>query len=93
MIDALPPELEEFVQHELATRAYVSRADLVRDAVRQLRDRKRSIERLRAGVQVGRDQLDRGEAIVLDGDEALDAFFDDVQQRGQARYDAKHQAP
>lgn len=92
MIDALPPELEQFIEDEIASRKYPSRSELIEDAVRWLRDRKQWLERLRAEVQVGRDQLDRGEGIVLQNEEDLARFFADIQQRGEARYNASRRA-
>ncbi len=34
------------------------------------------------------ERLDRGEAIELEDDQTLRAFFDDVQARGRQRYEA-----
>ena len=45
------------------------------------------IELLRRDVKEGFGQLDRGEGIELD-DAGLRQFFDDVQSRGRARYEA-----
>jgi len=41
----------------------------------------------RRQVQIGVDQLDRGEGIDIEASE-LRAFFDDIQARGRARYEA-----
>lgn len=92
MIDALPPDLEQFIADELASREYPSRSDLIVDAVRRLRDRKARLEKLRAELQVGRDQLDGGEGIVLKDENDLERFFDDIRQRGEARYNAGRRA-
>jgi len=37
-------------------------------------------------VQIGIDQLDRGEGIDIEASD-LRAFFDDIQARGRARYE------
>ena len=42
-------------------------------------------QRLRNDVKEGFDQIDRGEAIELEDDEALRAFFEDIKVRGRQR--------
>jgi hypothetical protein len=39
-------------------------------------------------AQEGFDQLDRGEGIVLDSEEAIDAFMADIEQKFQTGKDA-----
>ena len=52
-----------------------------------LREQDRQFESLRADVQEGFDQLERGEGIELD-DQGLRDLFDDIQARGKQRYEA-----
>jgi antitoxin ParD1/3/4 len=73
------PELRQLVQEELATGEYASEDELLLQAVRLLADRNRRRQELRRELQVARDQLDRGEGIELDSDEALAAFFDEIE--------------
>ncbi len=58
----------------------------VREAFRLLQEKERRFESLRTDVKAGFDQLDRGEGIELDNDGLRD-FFDDIQARGQRRYE------
>ena len=66
MPNAFPPEIEQFVQQELAGRVYKSRDDLVIDAVRVLRELKLRHQKLKDDVQQAVAQADRGEVTVLD---------------------------
>ena len=71
------PELSQLVNEELAAGGYASEEDVLLAGVKALRQL-RAHERLRAEVQEGIAELDRGEGIVLDGDEALGRFFDEI---------------
>ncbi len=70
---SLTPELEAFVQEMVKGGQYVSASEVVRDALRLLEHqgqvRQAELDRLRAAVQVGLDQMERGEG--LDGDEVF----------------------
>ncbi len=62
---SLTPEMADYVAAELQTGEYVSASELVRDALRALR-RDREVERekmemLRSAIDVGLDQVARGE--------------------------------
>jgi len=81
----LPPDLEQFVFDQLAKGKYQSATDVVCDAVRLLREREERLESLRAEIDQGIEQLDAGEFIEIDSDTALQAFFDDIEERGKQR--------
>ncbi len=77
------PQQAEFLASCVASGRYQSTSEVVREAIRLLEDRlslrQAEFERARALIQVGADQLDRGE--VVDGetffrewDEELDAL-------------------
>jgi antitoxin ParD1/3/4 len=87
MSDAIPTELEQFVQQQVATGEYHSPREVVAAGLQVLREVKRRQAEFRRQVQEGIDQLDRGEGVELAGDE-LRAFFDDIQARGRQRYEA-----
>jgi antitoxin ParD1/3/4 len=88
MTTAIPPELEQFVQQQLASGEYRSAEEVVGAGLRVLQEVKRRQEDFRKEVQIGVDQLDRGEGILLDR-AGLRQFFDEIQQRGQSRYQAR----
>lgn len=85
MISAFPPTLEAFVSNEIALGEYTSKDELVCEAVRVLHALENRRLALRRHIQEGVDQLDCGEGIALDGVDALNSFFDDIQRRGWER--------
>jgi len=87
----IPPEFEQFVQQQVASGEYPSQEDVVTAGLQVLREMKRRQAEFRREVQVGVDQLDRGEGIALTVEE-LRAFFDDVQAPRQQRYEASRNA-
>ena len=65
----IPPELEQYVQQEIAGGQYRSERELILDAVRVLRELKSRHESLRQDVQLAITQSDRGESEPLDMEE------------------------
>ena len=67
---SLTPELEEFVEHKVASGLYGSSSEVVRDALRLLEERDRlldaRLEDLRGEVQKGLTQLKEGRSKPLD---------------------------
>ncbi|MBX3070430.1 MAG: type II toxin-antitoxin system ParD family antitoxin [Thermomicrobiales bacterium] len=64
MAVTLTPQIEEIIRKKLEAGQDSNASELVGEAVRQLDARERQIEQLRAALQVGIDQLDRGEGIL-----------------------------
>ena len=85
---ALPNDIQEFIDTELASKAYSSREELIADAVRQLRSRKEQLEQLRHDIDQARDELERGDGIPITEEGELRAFFDDIRVRGQSRHES-----
>jgi len=81
--EAVPPELQRFVEQELASGRYQSAEEVVAEGLRLLRERK--LYELRKDVDAGVQQLDRGEGIELEDQETLQRFFDDIKGRGRLR--------
>ena len=77
-------ELERLVQQELATGKYGSENELLLEAVRLLAERERRRERLREEIQIGRDQLDRGEYTEYD-EHSLRERFDELKESAEQR--------
>ena len=86
---SLPPDLEQFVLDQLATGKYQSSSEVLCDAVRLLREREVRLDALRSEVDRGIMQLDTNEFVELDSEAALQAFFDDIEARGQQRLSQK----
>ena len=73
---ALPPDLAQFVEAEVAKGRYGSEDELLSDAVRLLRARR--LHELRQEIQRGLEGVQRDDAIEIDGDEELARFFDEI---------------
>jgi antitoxin ParD1/3/4 len=84
----LSPELEEFVDREVASGRYLSREELIADAVLQLHQEREFEDDLRRKIQVGIDELDRGDVIRIRSDEDARDFFEDIKRRGRDRLNA-----
>ncbi len=91
MVGTIPSDLEPFVQQQVATGEYASADEVVVAGLQVLREVKRRQSEFREQVRLGVDQLDRGEGIKVAAGE-LRAFFDDIQARGQQRYEASKNA-
>ena len=63
-----PPELEQFIQQELATGKYQSEDDVLLAGLRLLREREARLQALRNDILPALEQLDRGEKAPLDGE-------------------------
>ena len=80
---SLTPELEQFVQSRLASGRYQTASEVVREGLRLLEEREEAREtalnEIRAKIQRGIEQADRGE--LLDGD----TVFEEIGQLGARR--------
>jgi Arc/MetJ-type ribon-helix-helix transcriptional regulator len=87
------PELQQLLRQELAYGSYSSEDELLLEAVRLLHQREEDLRRFKAQLQGRLDRLDSGDVLSFEDEAALRAFFDDVQTRGQQRYEASRTAP
>jgi antitoxin ParD1/3/4 len=83
----IPAEFEQFVKGQVASGAYDSTEDMLSDALKLLRQR--DLESLRREVQVGIDELDRGEGIAIADEQALKVFFDGIEDEGRKELEAE----
>ena len=74
---SLPPDLEEFVRQELAGGGYSSEDEILLEGLRLLQERKKRLQCIQSDIQIGLDQLDRGEGVPLD----MDVVKEKVTQR------------
>jgi len=63
---SLTPELERLVNEKVESGLYQTASEVVREALRLLKERDYAREQLRGDVQVGFDALDRGEGRTYD---------------------------
>jgi len=87
----IPPDLQQFVHQVIDNGSFKSETEVVGQALRLLQQRQQKIEDLRREIQLGLDQLDRGEGIELD-EEGLDAFFEEIKSRGRAELEAERKS-
>ena len=59
----LSPEMEQYLQFKVGTGDYSNPSEVVRDAIRRMRDEDEKLAVLRSAVAVGDEQLERGEGI------------------------------
>ena len=83
----IPPELARFVHDEISKGSFKSEADVVGEALRLLRQHK--LYELRSAIDVGLEQLERGEGIEIEDEQSLRGFFEDIKRRGRERLDSK----
>ncbi len=90
---SLTPELEKFVARKVASGMYQTASEVMREGLRLLEHRDRTdrekFEDLRREIQIGVDQLDRGEGAPWNGEEIKAA----VRRRlAQSRERGRHAA-
>ena len=91
-IITIPTEFIPFVSGAVASGRYGSEEELIASALRLLEDRERKLAALRDDLQVGLDELERGETIELDAAAARQAFFDRIKENGRQRLGANQRA-
>lgn len=88
---ASTPDLKRMIDEELASGTYESPGEVVRDALRLLKEsrelRRRRLDALRLEAQVGLDQLERGEYSEYAANE-MPRLSEEVKSRGRDRLTA-----
>ena len=91
---SLTPRLEEYVKEKVKSGLYNSSSEVVREALRLMgeRDRLRDfrLDELRKEIQIGIDQIERGESTEYTT-ETLHELFDDIRARGRTKLEARRQ--
>jgi antitoxin ParD1/3/4 len=85
---SLAKEFEEYVTTKVASGRYHSSGEVVQEGLRLLEEqdllRQGRLSQLKREVQIGIDQVDRGEYTDYD-EEGLDRLFEGIKQEGRAR--------
>ena len=87
----IPSEFQQFVHQVIDSGSYQSEEAVVGEALRLLQHRQQRLEELRREIQPALDGLDRGEGVIELDDSELDAFFEDIKARGEARLAAERE--
>ncbi len=67
-----PPDVEKLVQEQMTASGYDSRDELLRDALRLLRELQIRKDELKRDVRIGVEQADQGRATASDIDELFE---------------------
>ena len=86
----IAPEFEEFVYSAVAAGKYGSAEEVVTEGLRLLRERE--IEALRAEIDLGIQQIDRGDVVEVDDEQSHAALLEDIKSLGCRRL-AAEQSP
>jgi antitoxin ParD1/3/4 len=78
----IPSEYQQFVTNAVACGEFKSEGAVIAEALRVLEERRQSAEYLRREMQVGLDELDRGEYVEFD-EVSLKDFFEQVKTEGR----------
>lgn len=85
---SLTPELETLVHDKVESGLYTSASEVVREALRLLRERdqiqQQRLAELKREIAIGLEQLDRGESTTYD-DQSLKDFFEEIKVQGRQR--------
>lgn len=74
----IKPELEQFIQAQLATGRFTSADDVINEAFKLLQEREQRIEELRQKIAVGTEQIAKGQ--VTDGEVVFAKFQQKIHQ-------------
>ena len=84
---SLTPELDEFLQSRVRSGRYQTTSEVVREALRLLerheQEREEAFQQLKAKLERGAAQAERGE--LLDGDEVFDELRQMIEERRRAK--------
>lgn len=78
----IPLEYQPCVSNAIACGEFKTEGEVVAEALRILEERRQTTEYLRREMQVGLDELDRGEYVEFD-DVSLKEFFEQVKAEGR----------
>jgi antitoxin ParD1/3/4 len=84
---SITPELDAFLRSRVKSGRYQTTSEVVREALRLLerqeRERDEAFQQLKARLETGADQAERGE--LLDGDEVFDELREMIEERRRAK--------
>jgi putative addiction module CopG family antidote len=88
MTVSLTSEQEALIKEHLSTGRYTSEHEVIGEALALLKQHEKTLEKLRADIKEGLEDLAQGRYTTYT-DETLGDFFEDVKKRGRERLAAK----
>lgn len=85
VLASLPPELEAFIQSEVASGKYATADEAVSEAVRLLQEREQHLACLKSDLDKGLTAFEKGEVVVIRTEGDRQALIDDISRRGRER--------
>lgn len=85
MTISLNPDLDKFIAEQVRAGKFSSAEDAVAEAVRRMKEREEKLAWLRREVQVGIDQIERGEAGPWDVEETKARLHDRLTKKAGGR--------
>lgn len=84
MVPALPADLASFVEQQVAAGHFASPDAMIQAGLQLLRERQEKLDELRAAIQEGLDDFERGEYVSLETPEDLDRFKNELIAEAEA---------
>ena len=91
MLATIPPDLEAFIQADVASGKYASADEAVSEAVRLLQEREHQLTSLRGEIETGISAFERGEITVIRTDSDWQELVTEIQRRGRVRLQAANE--
>jgi antitoxin ParD1/3/4 len=88
---SLTPQLERMIAKKVKGGQYQTASEVVREGLRLLRERDEELDWVRAQVQIGIDEIERGEYEEYDETTTKD-LIEDIKRRGRERLAAERKA-
>ena len=88
----LPAHLEQFVFQQVESGIFATPSDAVCQAVESWKSRESKLQSLREQIQIGEDQIDRGECIQIQPGK-LSEFFESLKQEVFEQLQLERAAP
>jgi antitoxin ParD1/3/4 len=86
---SLTPQLEKYIQKQVASQRYQTASEVVRDALRLLQQNEAydqaRLEALRHDIQLGLDDIDQGKYITIRNQKDSQALLERISREGRAR--------
>lgn len=93
---SLTPELDSYVQEKVKTGLYHSASEVIREGLRLLQEqdmlRQAKLEQLRREIDIGIEQIERGQYKVYEAGK-LHLMAEDVIAEGRRRLESRHNHP